>query len=169
MAAKDIILGEGVFSVGSTDIALTRGGGKLVIEREYRQIEADGDRGPVKERVRLVKSVAKLTLNTLEMLPANLIKLYPATQLDTATEGHTKWKGKADVELADYQDTVKFTGKTKGGKPVIITLQNALNLENIDWAMVSKDEVVPQIVYTATYLHDSRTTEPWEIDIDTTV
>ena len=57
--ANDIILGDGVFAIGATDVGLTRGGGTLTIEREYRTIEADGDYGPVKGRIRKIKSVAK--------------------------------------------------------------------------------------------------------------
>ena len=43
MVAQKIILGKGVFSIGDTPIALTRGGGQFTVEREVRQIEADGD------------------------------------------------------------------------------------------------------------------------------
>lgn len=167
MAVTDIILGEGVFTIGTTDIALTRGGGKFVVEREYRVIPADGDMGPVEGRIRKTRSVAKLTLNALEILPANLPLMYPATSLDTKTTGHSILTGKADIEDEDYQATVKWTGKTKGGKAVVITLENAINLENIDWNLVDKDEIVPQITYTATYLESAKTTEPWKIDIAT--
>ena len=52
MGAESIILGDGVFAVNGTDIALTRGGGQFLIEREYREIPADGDYSPVKGRIR---------------------------------------------------------------------------------------------------------------------
>lgn len=164
-APDDIILGDGVFAINGTNIALTRGGGQFTVEREYRQIEADGDYGPVKERIRKVRSVAKLVMNALELLPANLPTMYPATSntndagppiADTIT-------GKADIETADYQDEVTWTGETKGGRSVVITLENAINLENIDLSMVDKEEIVAQITYTATYLENARTTEPWNI------
>jgi hypothetical protein len=166
--AADIVLGEGVFSIGATAIALTRGGGQFVVEREFREIPADGDFGPVKGRLTKVKSVAKLTMNALEILPANLPAMYAATSLSTATPGHSILTGSEDIEDADYQTTVKWTGKTKGGKAVVITLQNAINLENIDWSLVDKEELVAQLIYTATYDPSTRTTEPWSIDIATT-
>ena len=81
-AADGIVLGAGVFYIGTTAVALTRGGGKFVVEREYRNINADGDRGPVKDRIVMEGSVAKLTLNTLEIL-TNITSLYPALTTTT--------------------------------------------------------------------------------------
>lgn len=75
--ASEIILGAGIFYVGGTQVALTRGGGSFVVEREYREINADGDRGAVKGRVVMESSRAKLTLNVLTML-TKLTDLYPA-------------------------------------------------------------------------------------------
>lgn len=66
--ASEIVLGAGVFYVGSNQVALTRGGGSFTVEREYREINADGDRGAVKGRVVMESSRAKLTMNVLTML-----------------------------------------------------------------------------------------------------
>ena len=162
MGAGDIILGDGVFSIGATPIALTRGGGQFTVEREYREIEADGDYGPVKGRVRKIKSVAKLTLNALEMLPANIVKMYPGLDISVGV-GTDTITGK-EVEDADYNNTITWVGTTKSGLGVVITLENAINLENIDWPLVDKDEVVAQVVYTATYDESTRTTEPWDVE-----
>jgi len=67
-ASGEIMLGAGVFAIGGTDVALTRGGGSFSVEREYRNINADGDRGPVKGRVVMEGSTATLTLNSLQIL-----------------------------------------------------------------------------------------------------
>ena len=75
--ASEIILGAGIFYVGGTQVALTRGGGSFTVEREFREINADGDRGAVKGRVVIESSRAKLTLNVLTML-TKLTDLYPA-------------------------------------------------------------------------------------------
>lgn len=83
-AADAIMLGAGIFYVGSTAIALTRGGGKFSVEREYREIAADGDRGPVEGRIELVGSRASLTMNTLQIL-TRLTDLYPAIETVPAT------------------------------------------------------------------------------------
>ena len=66
--ASEIVLGAGVFYIGSTAVALTRGGGSFNVEREFREINADGDRGAVKGRVVMESSRAKLTMNVLTML-----------------------------------------------------------------------------------------------------
>lgn len=75
--AGEIMLGAGVFYVGTTPVALTRGGGSFVVEREFREIAADGDRGPVKDRIVMEGSRATLTMNTLQIL-TRLTDLYPA-------------------------------------------------------------------------------------------
>jgi hypothetical protein len=160
----DIILGDGVFAIGATNIGLTRGGGKFSIKRDFKQIEADGDYGPVKGRIRKIKSVATLSMNALEVLATNLSKMYPALNVDSATTpGTDKITAKVDIEDADYQNMVTWTGKTAGGRSVIITLKNAINLEGIDWDLKDKDEIVAELTYTATYDPANRTTEPWDI------
>lgn len=66
--AGEIMLGAGIFYIGETAIALTRGGGQFTVEREFREINADGDRGPVKDRIVMETSRATLTMNTLQIL-----------------------------------------------------------------------------------------------------
>ena len=166
---ENIVLGDGTFSVGGTTIAVTRGGGEFMLEREYRPIEADGDYGPVKGRIRLIKSVAKLKIRALEILPANIPKFYPAMSEDTTTVAGTStitgMDGTIeDVQSGDYNSTVVWTGKTKAGKAVTITLNDAINLENISWPLIDKDEIVPELTYTACYTEGSETTEPWKVD-----
>ena len=67
-ASGTILLGAGVVSIGGTDVALTRGGSQFTVEREFREINADGDRGVVKDRVVIDASRATLTLNALTWL-----------------------------------------------------------------------------------------------------
>lgn len=67
-AAGTILLGAGVVSIGGVDVALTRGGSQFTVEREFRNINADGDRGTVKDRVVIDASEATLTLNALTFL-----------------------------------------------------------------------------------------------------
>lgn len=81
--AKEILLGLGVFAIDGTDVALVRGGGAFKIEREYRDILADGDKGSVKDRIAIDTERAKLSMNALTML-ASIKAMYPA--LKEATE-----------------------------------------------------------------------------------
>lgn len=75
--AKEILLGIGVFAIDGEDVALCRGGGQFTIEREFRDIVADGDKGSVKDRVVIDMERAKLTMNVLTML-TSIKKMYPA-------------------------------------------------------------------------------------------
>ena len=77
--AKEIMLGAGVFYIGDTAVALTRGGGSFTVEREFREISADGDRGPVEGRIVMDRSVATLTMNVLTIL-SRVADLYPAME-----------------------------------------------------------------------------------------
>lgn len=73
--ASEIVLGAGKFYIGQNLVALTRGGGSFTVEREAREINADGDRGKVKGRVVYESSRAKLSMNILTML-SHLTDIY---------------------------------------------------------------------------------------------
>ena len=77
--ASEIMLGAGVFYIADTAVALTRGGGSFTVEREFREINADGDRGPVEGRITIDRSVATLTMNVLTIL-SRVADLYPAME-----------------------------------------------------------------------------------------
>ena len=81
--ADEILLGLGVFAIDGEDVALCRGGGKLTIERVWRDINADGDKGTVKGRTLIDEERAKLNMNVLTML-TKMKALYPAIKETTA-------------------------------------------------------------------------------------
>lgn len=69
----EILLGVGRFSVGTTKddakaVGLTRGGGSFIVEREYREINADDDPGLVEGRVEKTSGRPKLKLTALQWL-----------------------------------------------------------------------------------------------------
>ena len=78
--ADEIVLGAGKFYINNTLVALSRGGGKFTVEREYREINADGDRGAVKGRVVMESSRPKMQLNALTMI-SNLTSLYSSLEV----------------------------------------------------------------------------------------
>lgn len=73
--ASEIVLGAGTFYIDNTAVALTRGGGTFTVEREAREINADGDRGKVKDRVVYESSRPKLAFNALTIIKS-LTSLY---------------------------------------------------------------------------------------------
>lgn len=168
MALGDIILGDGVFAIvtssGATalDVGLTRGGGQFVVEREFRDIEADGDYGPVAGRIREVKQTPKLTVRGLELAQANITNFYPGSTMDAVNS--TSWTGTLTaLTSCSYAYEVTWTGETLGGKDVVISVRNALMRENIDWSMTDKEEILPELTFTGHYGSTTRTTPPWTI------
>lgn len=159
MPAEKILLGYGVVSIGETPIGLTRGGSAFMVEREYRNIEADGDRGIVKERTVIDTENAKLTVNALELfIAADMTKYYPGMVIAT-----NKMTSTLKIIESDYND-VSWIGKTKDGKAVTIKISNAINMSNLEWTLEDKSEVVPSLEFSATYDEDTRDTPPWEVE-----
>ena len=77
----EIILGAGKFYIGNDAasakvVGLTRGGGSFVVEREYREINADGDPGLVEGRIVKEAARPKLKLVALQWL-TKIGDLYP--------------------------------------------------------------------------------------------
>lgn len=173
-----ILLGDGVFKIGGVAVALTRGGSQFVETRENRAIPADGDYGPVKGRIRRTSDIATLVLNSLETLPSDLPKMYPGLSYATETVTNTTTEtitGTTDIfyPQTDYNE-VSWTGDTLDVDnnvtgTCVITLTDAINLENIDWTAVDKDEVVQTATFTAAYDPNTRTTKPWKVEYITTV
>ena len=170
MATGDkILLGAGVVAVGGTPIGLTRGGSIFTVEREIRNIEADGDRGPVKGRIEIDKEIPKLKVKGLELFTAaDMIKWYPGLAVTAAiAPGVGKdVTGTLVIASGDYVD-VTFTGATKDGKDCVITVEDAINLQNLEWGFEDKAEVVPEIEWTGTYDEAARTTPPWNVYFET--
>jgi len=80
--ASEIMLGAGRVYIDNTLVGLTRGGNTFAVEREFRNINADGDRGDVEGRIVLERSVPTLTINALTLV-VSLTSLYPAIGVRT--------------------------------------------------------------------------------------
>src|SRR5690554_7995799 len=92
--AEKIMLGCGTVSVGGYPIGLTRGGSVFSVEREYREIVADCDRGPVKGRVVIDTERAMLTVNALEPFSSDEVTRYwPGLDVDTAGSAYDEITG----------------------------------------------------------------------------
>lgn len=84
----EIILGVGKFYLGNTAqdaqvVGLTRGGGSFVVEREFRDINADDDPGSVEGRISKDSARPKLKLVALQWL-TKVDKLYSCIKTVTA-------------------------------------------------------------------------------------
>ena len=165
---EKILLGAGVVTVGTTPIGLTRGGSVFTVEREIRPIGADGDKGPVVGREVIDTEVPKLAVNALELFSStDMTKYYPGLAVDITTPAKPFITSTLEIKTTDYND-VKWEGKTKSGKKIIITVLNATNLENIEWKFEDKNETVPQLVFTGHYTEEAPNTAPWKMEYPTT-
>lgn len=142
---EKVILGLGLIEIDDVAFGYTRGGGNFTVERTYHAIKADGDKGYHEDSIILDEERAKLQFSTIELIDSNMLILFPGLK---STAGKVEPTGL--VTSTDYRK-VSWVGKTKGGKSVKITLNKAINLENINWGLVEKDEVVQSATYEATY------------------
>ena len=158
--SQEIILGLGKFAIDDIEVLLTRGGGSFTVEREYREIEADGMKAAGKDMITIDREQPKLLMNMLSILTkADLTKLYPAlksTQVSTPAEG-IKITSNDDlvIQEADYHK-VTWVGVTNKGTGVKIEIENAINLENINWELVDKSEVIQALTYTGVAEMDAK-------------
>lgn len=164
--AEKILLGLGLFKINGSPVGLTRGGGKFTVERTFRDIVADGDKGAVKGRVTLDESRPKLTMNLLQIVAEDLPSMYPATKTKDEQD-IIEFSAKKNVTDDDYVD-IEWVGTTKDGKACQIIVKNALNKENLDWTMQEKNEIIPVIVFEGHYEDDGTNSqdedyEPWSI------
>lgn len=161
---NNILLGKGIFRLDGQPIGATQGGGKFTVEREYRDIAIDGAPGKIKEMTTKEGSTPTLEINHLEIISDDILKRHPALKSTTVEGGKTKITGCKDIKDTDYH-TVEFVGYTKGGKEVVITIENAINLENIEFEVKEKSEVIDKCTFTGTYPVDfDDEYEPWFIE-----
>jgi hypothetical protein len=170
-----ILLGQGVFYIDGVAVGLTRGGGKFTVETEYRDIEADGDRGGVEGRVYKIKEMPKIELTNLQNILTNASKyltgMTSSTSVTSTTVNGVTWGGgtgtytvitpSLNLSSGDYH-AVSFKGQDIDGKQVAINITKAMNRENIEWEMKDKDEIINKCTYTGHYTEGS-TVPPYSI------
>ena len=82
--AAEIITGAGLVYIDNQPVALTRGGSTFAVNRTFREINADGDMGPVDGRIALDESRPVLTLHALTFL-TSIASLYSAMDVITTS------------------------------------------------------------------------------------
>lgn len=140
------ILGICKVTVDGTDLGYSRGACSWTVQRVFHAIAANGDMGDTVNSEILDEERATLSLNQLIISAADFAKLYPAVSEASGVVTPTG----AVADTTDYH-TVVAVAKTKGGKYVRYTLNNAFVKSNIDWQFTERDEVVANIVYEACY------------------
>ena len=165
--ASDLMLGEGEVykdyeEAGSALVGATRGGSKLEIEWEKKEIEYDGAMGPTKGMRRTTRFVPKLMINFLKLNYSNFAYGLNVTVSDGTDKDGTYKETAFDTsfDAADVLDNMTFKGYTADGDYYIIKVLNALNIDNISLEFKEKDEVVSEMAYTGFYTYAAPTTPP---------
>lgn len=163
--AKDLLLGEGVLyynygEVSEAVIGATRGGTKLEIEWNKKEVDYDGSMGPTKGMRRTERFVAKLVVNFLKLTYTNLAYGLNVTVSDGSDQDGTYKKISFDTTFAstDVMTNITFKGYKADGTYCIIKLENAMNIDNIGLEFKEKDEVVSEMTYTGFYTYAAPTT-----------
>lgn len=147
-------------------LGATRGGGKFTAKPKIRSIEVDGVKGLAKGLQVIDEWEVGMEANILEVTPEMLSKALTSAEKDESSvvEGYEKIVAKNYIELDDYIKNVTFIGKlSKGGKPIIIQIYNALNMEGLSLQTKDKDEAVIAMKFAGTYDTGSLDTPPFAI------
>jgi hypothetical protein len=143
--AKYLQIGPGVVwaDLGDdtwTQLGATRGGNTFSVEPEFRDVEVDGARAPIRGLAYIQKKKATLKVNLLESTLLNLQLAMPGLGDDDAAATALLDSGALGSDTAGdfyalkdtewtplYLDSVSIVGQMagEGGRPVCITLRNA--------------------------------------------
>ena len=150
---QEIVLGLGAFYIydgeEAVKIAYTRGGGKFAVERTYRPISFDGLKAYASQDMIVIdEENVSLEINMLSIFrDSDLTFLYPAMKATTGADGTTITSNDDLAIKTDDYRKVAWKGITNTGAPIEITIENAVNVSNIDWSMQDRDEVLQTISY----------------------
>lgn len=168
--ANDIMLGEGIlyknYGTGGQElIGATRGGSKLEIERNIKEIAFDGAYGATQGLRRYEKFIPKLIVNFLKLTYSNFIYGLPVSVADGTDQDGTYKEITFDLDInaSDVLSNVTFVGQKQDGKVSLIKLLNALNIDSITLDFKEKDEITSEMTYTGFYTSADATIPPIEI------
>lgn len=172
---KNMLLDAGAVyaNYGETDerlIGATSGGNTFTIEREIKEIEADGARGKVKGLRRIITENASLTINLLEMSVENFKMALTAADVsdvmdnDGTTKVADKIKSRGQILDSDYLKNVALVTTVSGSdQPCVIILYNVIADDEIELELEDKEEGKPEITLSAHYDPADLETVPYEI------
>lgn len=127
-------------TTGTDILGITRGGGTFTVNREIRQVEADGVRYAYKGQDIVDSAEAYLTGTLLEINATNFKRLLGTG--DVATNGHktTVTMHTAVNPDTDYIQHLCWVGDIAGGGLVLIELDNAFNTADFSLTFSDKNE-----------------------------
>lgn len=127
----DVLIDSGVLYVGATVFGAFAGGLKFDPGNEYRQVEFDGRRSPVKLLDRKSSVMPKITGTVIQLSTANVAQIEPGATVvaSGAWTGSTSYQPKAAAGFlvaGDYLTDVRAIWLRGGGNYVQVRFPSAL-------------------------------------------
>lgn len=173
---KNILLDAGAvylnYGVPVTErlLGATSGGNKFKIIREFKDVEVDGVKGPVKGLKRIITEYATLEVNLKELSKENLLLALPgsaATLTDakgvTGTT-HNAIVSTGNIAAIDYMNNIAIVTTVSGStEPCVIVIKNVLSDGELEMELKDKDEAIATLTLTSHYDPADLTKVPYEI------
>jgi len=148
-------LGPGAiyFNYGEVDEAVvgaTKKGGEFNDGVEFKQREADGDLGPVKGAIDLIKLAPVLKINALKIDKTNLQKFFAGMSLVDTDATYSKLTRMVDLSNS-YITNVAYVGQNRSGQDIVIILYNVLGDGTLVIAFTKNEDIVPEVKFSGTF------------------
>jgi len=165
-----ILIDAGAIYAGFTDednpgicVGATRGGSRFNLEREIREIAADGVMGPTRGLRRRSRVVATIEASAMEVFPNNIERLVAGADVDISDPDFTVITG-GPVEDGDYISNLALVGTIHGNDlPFVGIVLNALPESPLTIPLAPQDEAVIAAKWTGHFSLSDPYTEPWEL------
>ena len=144
-------------------IGATKGGAVWTVERDDREVEVDGARGPIVGLVRKVRETARLEVTLVEISLQTLQDLLGDAVV--ASDGtHKTITPDLTIADSDYDDNIALVATSSGSSdPVVLSLLNALHRGEWSITTVDKEEAGLSLIFVAHYAIAAVETVPYEI------
>lgn len=148
--------------VGQALIGATKGGATFTVEREDRDVEVDGAKGPIKGLKRTIRHTARLEVTFIEFSQQTLLDLTRGTATSDGT--HRTVAPDNAIAAGDFYTNIALVGEIMGtADPIIIKLLNALAAQEWEVTVDDQDEGGIAVTFEAHYASDDLNDPPYRI------
>ncbi len=148
---------------GEALIGATRGGATWTVERDQREVEVDGAKGPIKGLVRVVRETARLEVEFLEIALQTWLDATRGSEVSDGT--HNLITPALAIASADYYTNIALVADVSGSSdPCILKLLNALVAGEWSISTTDRDEGRLSVTFMAHYTPDFVEVLPYTIE-----
>lgn len=143
-------------------IGATRGGAVFTVEREDRDSEVDGMKGPIKGLKRTVRHTARLEVTLVEISRQTLIDLTRGSEVSDGT--HMTFTPTNDIASGDYYTNISLVAEMMNtSDAIVLKLLNSLAAQEWDVSTEDQDEGEISVTFEAHYTSGSLDDPPYRI------